>query len=114
MTSTETTLATVVEDIKAFYDPHQWHYLTVNGVDLGENRLEVQWIFVKYGEKEVMRTFVTTCSFDDTIPTLNHLIPSAWISEYELADLLGAKVQDAKTGIFLEPDAPKAPLRKAP
>ena len=56
--------------------------------------------------------FFTEVDYDESIPTVNGIIQSAWIAEYELKDLLGANFENAKEGAFLERDAQPNPLRK--
>jgi len=104
-------LRDVRKAIKEFYDPEKWHFITVNGTDLG-GKVEIKWFFTKYGEKEVFKVFTAEAGYDDEVPTITYIIPSAWISEWELADLLGLNVEGAKKGLFLEPDSPQAPLRR--
>ncbi|WP_457678915.1 NADH-quinone oxidoreductase subunit C [Thermovibrio sp.] len=104
-------LREVRRTVKEFYDPEKWHFITVNAVDLG-GKVELKWFFTPYGEEESFKVIVSEAGYEDEIPTLTYLVPSAWISEWELADLFGLKVEGAKTGLFLEPDSPKAPLRR--
>ncbi|WP_456455082.1 NADH-quinone oxidoreductase subunit C [Thermovibrio sp.] len=104
-------LREVRKTIKGFYEPKKWHFITVNGTDLG-GKVELKWFFSKYGEEEVFKVIVSEASYDEEIPTITYLIPSAWISEWELADLFDLNVENAKKGLFLEPDSPKAPLRR--
>jgi len=97
--------------IRDFYNPEEWHFVTVNGTDIG-GKVELKWFFAKYGEEEVFKVFTAEANYDDEVPTITYIIPSAWISEWELADLLGLNVEGAKKGLFLDPDTPKAPLRR--
>ena len=104
-------LRDVRRTVKEFYNENEWHFITVNAVDLG-GKVELKWFFTRYGEEEYFRVVVAQASYDEEIPTLTYLIPSAWISEWELADLFGLNVEGAKTGLLLEPDSPRAPLRR--
>ncbi len=97
--------------IEKFYNFEKWHFITVNGTDLG-GKVELKWFFSKYGEKEVFKVITSEASYDDEIPSIACLIPSSWISEWELADLFDLNVEGAKKGLFLSPDSPKAPLRR--
>ena len=110
MNKIKTTLKTLKEDIDKFYDYNIWRFVTINGLDLGE-KLEIQWIFSKYDEDNITM-FFTEVDYDESIPTVNGIIQSAWIAEYELKDLLGANFENAKEGAFLERDAQPNPLRK--
>ncbi|NPA14768.1 MAG: NADH-quinone oxidoreductase subunit C [Aquificae bacterium] len=100
------------EKIKSFYKEDEWHFITINGTDTGKS-IEVKYFFAKYGKKEPVYALSLEIDYDQTLPSITDLIPSAWIAEEELYDLLGVKVEKAKGGIFLEPDSPKAPLRKS-
>lgn len=109
----ETSLADVVSQIETFYQPRQWHFVTMNAIDTGENLL-IQWLFNSYEEKDVTVAFTAPAGYDEPIPSVNHLIPSAWIAEAEMKDLLGANVEGTPSGLFLEEDSNPAPLRKNP
>ena len=104
-------LRDVRKTVKEFYNPEEWHFITVNGVDLG-GKVELKWFFSKYGEEEVFKVISSEASYSDEIPTITYFVPSAWISEWELADLFGLNVEGAKKGLFLDPESPKAPLRR--
>jgi len=107
----EATTKNIVELIKTWYDENKYHYVTVNATDNGEN-LTIDWIFSKYFEKNKLVVFRAIVDYDEQIPSIVEIIPSAWISEWELADLFGVDVENAAKGVFIEPDAPSAPLRK--
>lgn len=98
--------------IADFYDYKQWYLTTVNGLDLGD-QYEIQWIFCSYTEKNVVKMFYAQAGYEEAIPTIRDIIPSAWVPEAEVHDLLGAKIEQAQPGLFLEPDMEKAPLRKS-
>lgn len=86
--------------------------MTVNATDL-EGKLQIDWLFSKYKEKNIIQIFrISVVDYDAKISSIVSIIPSAWLSEWELADLFGLDVENAATGIFIAPDAPKAPLRK--
>ncbi len=104
-------LREVRRTVKGFYNPEEWHFITVNGTDLG-GKVELKWFFCRYEKEEEFRVIVAEASYEDEVPTLTYIIPSAWISEWELADLLGLNVEKAKKGLFLDPESPEAPLRR--
>jgi ech hydrogenase subunit D len=86
--------------------------MTVNATDLG-GKLQIDWLFSKYKDKNIIQIFrIPEVGYDAKIPSIVSVIPSAWLSEWELADLFGLDVENAATGVFIAPDAPKAPLRK--
>ena len=99
------------EAIKNFYEPDKWHFITINGTDVGDG-IEVKYFFSAYGKPKVVKAFSLKVDYEQSLPTVRDIIPSAWIAEEELRDLQGVKVEGTKGGIFLEPDSPKAPLRK--
>jgi Ni,Fe-hydrogenase III component G len=112
MTFIEVTLNDVIEKIKEWYDEKAYHYVTVNATDSGEG-VTIDWIFSKYYDKNKITVFrAVNVPYDAKIPSIVDVVPSAWIAEWELADLFGLDVENAAKGVFLEPDAPKAPLRK--
>jgi Ni,Fe-hydrogenase III component G len=104
-------LRDVRKTVKEFYNEEEWHFITVNGTDLG-GKVELKWFFTRYGEEEYFKVVSSVASYDDEIPTITYIVPSAWIAEWELADLFDLKVEGAKKGLFLDPDSPKAPLRR--
>ncbi|MEO1958796.1 MAG: NADH-quinone oxidoreductase subunit C [Nautiliaceae bacterium] len=107
----EVTLDNVVDKIKEFYDEREWNFITINATDLG-GELQIDWLFSKYRVKNIIKIFrVEDVSYDAFIPSIVPIIPSAWLAEWELADLFGLDVENAATGVFIAPDGPKAPLR---
>ena len=106
----EVELEKVVDEIKNFYDEKKWNFITVNATDLGD-KLQIDWLFSPYFEKNKIKIFRVFCGYDAKIPTIVPVIPSAWLAEWELADLFGLDVENATTGVFIAPDSPKAPLR---
>ncbi|GHV59936.1 hypothetical protein FACS1894103_4360 [Campylobacterota bacterium] len=111
MTKIETTLAAVIGEISAFYDPAKWRLITVNALEAGEG-FEVQWIFARVGCRAPLKILAAHVAFDETVPSCAAIIPSASFAEAELFDLLGVRFEGAKGGMFLEPDDAKTPLKK--
>ncbi len=111
MTKIKTTLGTLKDDIKKFSDYNVWRFVTINGLDLGE-KLEIQWVFARYDMDRILMLY-TEIEYETPIPSVKDIIPSSWIAEAEMKDLLGANFEFAKKGAFLEPDAKENPLRKA-
>lgn len=101
----------VKSKIRDFYTYDEWYLTTVNGLDLGD-AYEIQWIFCSYTEKNRVVMFFAKAGYDEPVPTITDIIPSAWVSEAEVHDLLGARIENAQPGLFLEPDMERAPLRK--
>ncbi|MDD2369971.1 MAG: NADH-quinone oxidoreductase subunit C [Sulfuricurvum sp.] len=111
MTKLETTLATLLADIGTFYEPKKWHFLTVNGIDLGEGKIELQWIFSKYGVKDEIVIYYALSDYETPVPSLVSLIPSAFMGEREIVDMFGLKVDGAERGLYLDEDSLQHPLR---
>lgn len=107
----ETTLPTLLLDIGAFYEAHQWHFLTVNGIDLGEGKIELQWIFSKYGVKDEVVLYYALSDYETPVPSLTGLIPSSIMGEREIVDMFGLKVEGAQRGLYLDDDSHPHPLR---
>lgn len=107
MQKIETTLETLLEDLKACRQ-NGARFVTVNGLDTGEG-LEVQWVFET---DEGFVLYYTVVGYDTVVPSARSVIASAWLPESELFDLLGVRFEGAAPGAFLEPDAPKTPLRR--
>lgn len=100
----------IIEKIKAFYTPSEWHFLSLNGVDLGEGVFEVQWIFSKYEALDEVIIFYSEIAYTQEIPSIADLIPSALISQRELVDMFGVKAEGSEKGLYLDEDSMQAPL----
>jgi ech hydrogenase subunit D len=111
MTKIETTLATLTRDIEAFYLPKEWHFLSVNGIDLGGGKIELQWIFSRYGVKDEIVIYYTMSDYETPIPSIVPLIPSAIMGEREIVDMFGLSVEGAESGLYLDEDSRPHPLR---
>ncbi len=108
----EAELENIVELISSWYDATKYHYVTVNATDNGGN-LTIDWIFSEYYTKNKLIVFrANNIDYNAKIPSIVNVVESAWIAEWELADLFGLDVENAAKGVFIEPDAPQAPLRK--
>jgi len=104
------TLDIVADEIRIFYDYKKWHFLTINGVALADNRLEVQWIFSRYETMDEIVMFYVECGYKDVIPSIVDTVPSAIISQRELVDMFGIEVEGSEKGLYLDDDSKQAPL----
>ena len=111
MRKIETTLSALLNDIGAFYEATKWHFLSVNGIDLGEGKIELQWIFSKYGVKDDVVIYYVLSDYDTPVPSLVSLIPSSIMGEREIVDMFGLKVDGAERGLYLDEDSMAHPLR---
>ena len=112
MRKIETTLAALLSDIGAFYVPKEWHFLSVNGVDMGEGKIELQWIFSRYGVKDEIVIYYALSDYETPVPSLVSLIPSAFMGEREIVDMFGLSVEGAERGLYLDEDSQPHPLRR--
>ncbi len=98
--------------IREFYNVDKHHFIAMNGIDLGD-KMEVQWFFSNYEIPGDVTMFTTFTNYEDIIPSLSDFIKSAWVTECEFYDLFDVKIEGAKKGFVLEPDAQdNAPLRR--
>ncbi len=105
------TLDTIKDDIRDFYDKQKWHFLTLNGVKENEEDTQIQWIFTKYDDKEGnIMMFYVSVKQDDIIPDLTEILPSAIISQREIVDMFGIKVENSEKGLYLDEDSESMPL----
>jgi len=111
MQKIETAFTVLLDELGRFYDPKTWHFLTVNGVDLGEGKIELQWIFSKYGVKDEVVVYYVLSDYDTPVPSIVSLIPSAFLSEREIVDMFGLNVEGAQKGLYLDEDSRQHPLR---
>lgn len=113
MNRIETSFENVKKDIAAFYKPEVHHFITLNGVDLGNNEIEYQWFFCDYAFPAEITVFCTKANADVQVPSIKPVIAAAWASEAELSDLLGVNIEDTQKGFVLELDSSETPpLRK--
>jgi NADH:ubiquinone oxidoreductase subunit C len=110
MKKIEVTLLNIVEEIKSFYDYKKWHFLTLNALALENEKLEVQWIFSKYGALDDIIIYYAEIGYKDTIPSIVDIIPSAIISQRELVDMFGVEVEGSAKGLYLDEDSQQMPL----
>jgi len=103
-------LENVREKISDFYDEQLWHFLTINGIALEDEKLEVQWIFSKYETMDEVIIFYVEIDYKDIIPTIVDIIPSAIISQRELVDMFGVEVEGSSKGLYLDEDSLQMPL----
>jgi NADH:ubiquinone oxidoreductase subunit C len=107
----ELTLDRVIDEIARFYQYDKYHFITVNAVDLGES-IEVQWFFCDYAAPAEITMFTAKVNSDEQIPSIVKIVPSAWVAEAELVDLMGINIENAKKGFVLEEDFEGSPLRR--
>lgn len=111
MKKIETTLETVKSDIGNFYKANAHHFIVMNAVDLGE-KMELQWFFSDYAQPCDVTMFHTQSDPNIRIPSIVSVVPSAWVAEAELVDLMGIEIENAQKGFVLESDSLQQPLRK--
>ena len=111
MKKIETTIEKVKADIGHFYQPELYHFIVMNAVDLGE-KIELQWFFSDYSEPFDINAFCAQITPDVEIPSISDIVPSAWVAEAELMDLMDIKIENTSRGFVLEPDFESGPLRK--
>lgn len=111
MNKIQSSLETIRNDIELFYQEEKHHFLGLNGISLDENTIEVQWIFCEYGVQNSESVFYVEAKYEDTIPSLVDILPSAIISQRELVDMFGIKVEDTSQGLYLDEDSLATPLK---
>lgn len=109
MKKTETTIATLREDIGNFYHPNLHHFMVMNAVETGD-QMEVQWFFADYAPPAEITCFYTLIDRNTEVPTIRDIVESAWVAEAELVDLMNINIESTAKGFVLEPDAADAPL----
>ncbi len=110
MIKIKVTLENVVDKIKEFYDEKVWHFITLNGVALEDEKIEVQWMFSKYESLDDVVVYYAEINQEDIVPSLVDIIPSAIISQRELVDMFGIEVDGSSKGLYLDKDSLQMPL----
>lgn len=110
MKKIKTSLKHVKDDLKAFYNEKEWHFLTLNALALKENIIEIQWIFSKYEAMDEIVLYYDEISCNDVVPSITDIIPSAIISQREIVDMFGIEVEGSDKGLYLDEDSMQMPL----
>ena len=110
MIKIEVSLENVKDKIKEFYKEKEWHFLTLNGVALEDDKVEIQWIFSKYEAMDEVVVFYAKIDYKDIVPSITDIIPSAIISQREIVDMFGVEVEGSSKGLYLDEDSPQMPL----
>ena len=103
-------LSSVREKIDSFYDEKMWHFLTLNGVALENEKIEIQWIFSMYEAMDEIVIIYAEINQEDVVPSVVDMIPSAIISQREVVDMFGVEVEGSEKGLYLDEDSPQRPL----
>ncbi len=106
----QTSLETVVEDIKNFYQKEKHHFLTLNGVKIDEETTQIQWIFSTYNTVDENTMFYVDVKQYELIPSIVEILPSAIISQREIVDMFGIDVEGTTKGLYLDEDSEQMPL----
>jgi NADH:ubiquinone oxidoreductase subunit C len=106
----KTSLANLKNDLNQFYNKKEWSFLTLNALMIDSKQIEIQWIFSKYNSIDDVVIFFATTTKDDIVPSVVDIIPSATISQRELVDMFGIKIEDSEKGLYLDDDSLSAPL----
>ncbi|MEA2092350.1 MAG: NADH-quinone oxidoreductase subunit C [Campylobacterota bacterium] len=110
MQKIEVTLENIREKILEFYDEKKWHFITLNGVTLAEDLVEIQWIFSKYEALDDVVIFYTEIDYKAVVPSIVDIVPSAIISQREIVDMFGVEVEGSAKGLYLDEDSQLSPL----
>lgn len=111
MIKIETTIPTLKEDIRKFYDPGKHHFMVMNAVETGP-KMEVQWFFADYAPPAGITVFYALIDPETEVPSIRDIVASAWVAEAELVDLMNIVIENTAKGFVLEPDFESGPLLK--
>ncbi|MEA1916381.1 MAG: NADH-quinone oxidoreductase subunit C [Campylobacterota bacterium] len=103
-------LEDIKETIKEFYEPKVWHFLTINGVAIKDETVEIQWIFAKYEAMNETVVYFCEVDYSTPIPSIADIIPSAMISQREVVDMFGVEIENSEKGLYLDEDSLQKPL----
>ena len=111
MNKIETTIATLKDYIRNFYDFDKHNFMVMNAVELG-TQMEVQWFFSDYAHPCTITTFYAIIDPSTEVPSIRDIVESAWVAEAELVDLMNIVIENTEKGFVLEPDFESGPLLK--
>jgi NADH:ubiquinone oxidoreductase subunit C len=112
MTKNKIDISQIETVLQTFYDAKLHHFVTINGVQIADNLLEVQYIFSNYDDAKVT-LFYDEIGFETPIPSVEKIIKNASIAQRELVDMFGVEVAQTQKGLYLDSDSPQAPLKDA-
>src|SRR5690242_13491016 len=104
MKRVQTTIENLKKDLSDFYRPGSHHFIVMNAVDLG-GKIEVQWFFSEYAHPFGITAFCLDIAPGVEIPSITDIVPSAWVAEAELVDLIDINIENTEKGFVLEPDS---------
>lgn len=107
----EINIENMFEKLQGFYKYDEQHFIGLNGVDLGENTLELQYIFSAYAKNDEITIYYMIINYDTTVPSVVEMFPSAFMSEREVVDMFGLNIENSKSGLYLDDDSLKTPLK---
>jgi ech hydrogenase subunit D len=102
----------IKDEIKEFYNQKLWHFITLNGVALEDNKTQIQWMFSKYEALDEVVIYYVDVEQDVILPSIVDIIPSATISQREIVDMFGIEIEDTTKGLYLDEDSEQHPLSK--
>jgi len=111
MNKIETTIPTLKDDLRQFYDAGKHHFIVMNAVEVGP-LMEVQWFFSDYAHPCEITTFYAMIDPATEVPSIRDIVESAWVAEAELVDLMNIVIENTAKGFVLEPDFESGPLLK--
>jgi ech hydrogenase subunit D len=82
-------------------------------LDLGDG-MEIQYFFTQYNAKEEVICFFLKMNYENEVPSIVSLIPSAYLGEGEVVDMFGINIKDTPKGLLLDDDSVQMPLRIKP
>lgn len=106
-----TTPETLKADIGRFYQESAHHFIVMNAVEVND-QMEIQWFFCGYDPPSETICFYMLIPPAALIPSISSIVPSAWVAEAELSDLMNVNIENTEKGFVLEPDSAAGPLRK--
>jgi len=110
MQKIKVSIDSIKDEIQNFYHEKIWHFLTINGVAIDDNKIEVQWIFSKYEAMNEIIIYYIEIGYNDIVPSIIDIIPSAIISQRETVDMFGISIENSPKGLYLDEDSQQMPL----
>ena len=84
--------------------------MTLNGVAIEDEKIEIQWIFSKYEKQDEIVILYAEINKEDVVPSVVDMLPSAIISQREVVDMFGIEVEGSEKGLYLDEDSLQSPL----
>jgi NADH:ubiquinone oxidoreductase subunit C len=103
--------ADAIAEIREMIEESELRLVTIVAAEDADGMMELIYVLDRGGE---LRTVRSRSRMDEELESLSPVLLGAENMEREIIDLLGARFEGVRGGLFLMPGSMKAPLRRVP